>query len=149
VFRYKVPKEKSHYEVGYCCAPGKKANRVLEQMPGYHGEIAINPTDGTIFRVTLQADLEPPGPVVQANVMVEYGPLEIGGKTYICPVRSVSLQVDSLPTAVTEYDGENTRDDLLEELLNPPETMQTLLNDVVFEQYHLFRSQARVLTGLK
>jgi VWFA-related protein len=145
VFRYKVPKEKSHYEVGYCCAPGKKKNRVLEQMPGYHGEIAINPADGTIFRVTLQADLEPPGPVVQADVMVEYGPREIGGKTYICPVRSVSLQVDSVPTASADDDDQNTQDDLLERLLNSPETVQTLLNDVVFEQYHLFRSQARMV----
>jgi VWFA-related protein len=145
VFRYKVPQEKSHYEVGYCCAPGKKKDRVLEQMPGYRGEIAINPADGTIFRVTLQADLEPPGPVVQADVMVEYAPLEIGEKTYICPVRSVSLQMDSLPTAIPDDDGQNTRDDLLEGLLNAPETVQTLLNDVVFEQYHLFRSHTRVL----
>jgi VWFA-related protein len=145
VFRYKVPKEKSHYEVGYCCAPGEKKNRVLEQMPGYHGEIAINPADGTIFRVTLQADLEPPGPVVQADVMVEYGPREIGGKTYICPVRSVSLQLDSVPAAIADDDGRNTRDDLLERLLNSPETVQTLLNDVVFEQYHLFRSHARMV----
>jgi hypothetical protein len=53
--------------------------------------------------------------------------------------------MDSLPTAIPDDDGQNTRDDLLEGLLNAPETVQTLLNDVVFEQYHLFRSHTRVL----
>jgi VWFA-related protein len=149
VFRYTVPKTKSHYQVSYCCVHGKKKSSVFQQFPGYQGEIAIDPADGTIRRVTLRAELQPRGPVVEADIMVEYGSVEIGGKSYICPLRSVSLQMDSLPTAIVENDRVNPQDDLLQALLNAPETVQTSLNHVVFEQYHLFLSHARVLTGLK
>jgi VWFA-related protein len=144
VFRYTVPKAKSHYEVSYCCIPGKGRKPVFQQFPGYHGEMAIDPADGIILRVTLQADLKTRGPVVQADIMVEYGSVEIGGNTYICPLRSISLQMDSQPTAITD-DRHKAQDDLLQALLNAPETVQTSLNHVVFEQYHLFRSHARVL----
>jgi VWFA-related protein len=149
VFRYSVPKTKSHYQVSYCCVHGKKKPSVFQQFPGYEGEIAIDPADGTIRRVTLRAELESQGPVVEADIMVEYGSVEIGGKSYVCPLRSVSLQMDSLPTAIVENDRVNPQDDLLQALLNAPETVQTSLNHVVFEQYHLFRSHARVLTGLE
>jgi VWFA-related protein len=145
VLRCTVLKAKSHYEVSYCCIPGKGRKPVFQQFPGYHGEMAIDPVDGTILRVTLQADLKTRGPVVQADIMVEYGSMEIGGKTYICPLRSISLQMDSQPTAITDDDRQNAQDDLLQALLNAPETVQTSLNHVVFEQYHLFRSHARVL----
>jgi hypothetical protein len=144
VFRYTVPKAKSHYEVSYCCIPGKGRKPVFQQFPGYHGEMAIDPADGTILRITLQADFKTRSPVVRADIMVEYGSVEIGGKTYICPLRSISLQMDSLPIAITN-DRQNAQDDLLQALLNAPETVQTSLNHVVFEQYHLFRSHARMV----
>jgi hypothetical protein len=40
--------------------------------------------------------------------------------------------MDSLPTAITD-DRQNAQDDLLQALLNAPETVQTSLNHVVFE----------------
>ncbi len=88
VFRYAVPREKSHYEVKFCCIAGEN-DRIFEQFPGYHREIAVDPGTGAIFRLTLQADPKPTDPYVKSDILVEYGPVEIGGKTYICPVRSV------------------------------------------------------------
>ena len=67
--------------------------------------------------------------------MVEYGPVEIGGKTYTCPVRSVSImsRVDLMRMLGVLGEG------------GPPELTQ--LNDVTFENYHQFRSESRIVTG--
>lgn len=107
VFRYTVTADKSHYVVdGEPCA--------------YEGEISINPETGTVRRVILRGDMSPPSPYLIANIMVEYGPVELGGKTYICPLRSVALS---------------------------QELALGYLNDVSFEQYHLYHATARLLPG--
>src|SRR5208337_2879214 len=95
VFSYSVPKEKSHYEVNYCCVAAESATNVANMHPfrrivGYHGDIAIDPLTGTILRLRVEADLKPTDPVVKAAILVEYGSVEIGGRTYFCPVKSVS-----------------------------------------------------------
>ena len=38
-----------------------------------------------------QTDLTPLRPVVFSNMMVEYGPVDIGGRSFICPKRSVVI----------------------------------------------------------
>jgi len=83
VFRYTVPKRGSHYEVAgaYLGPPVKDAGDSLPQTTGYHGEIAIDPPTGTILRLTLIADLDPDQSTLQGDIMVEYGPVEIGEKT--------------------------------------------------------------------
>jgi hypothetical protein len=107
VFRYKVAAEQSHYQV----------ERLFS---AYEGEIAIDPLKGTVLRLIFRSDLAPPNPLLSGDILVEYGPVELGGKTYICPVRSVAL----------------SRDAQLQRL-----------NDVVFEQYHLYHANARLVTG--
>ena len=134
VYRYAIPAEKSHYEVEYGCTRG-----LAPQIPGphvpqfsaYQGEITVDPANGTILRLVLRAYPKPTDPFVDADIVVEYGPVEIGGKTYICPVRSVALSL----AENCELPGSS------------PALLQTLLNDVVFQEYHLFRSHTRVLTG--
>jgi hypothetical protein len=146
VFRYVVPSEKSHYEVEFCCVPVRHENRIFQQFSGYHGVIAIDPVNGSILRLTLQADLKPSDPIMRSDILVEYGPVEIGGRTYICPVKSVSITLAPVQTsntvAMSRYRGEVLDTDRK----NAPEQLQTLLNDVVFVQYHMFRSDVRVLT---
>jgi hypothetical protein len=108
VFRYAVTTNESHF--------------IVENQPtAYNGEIAIDPSDGAIRRLVLLADLEPGSEFVRADIVVEYGPVEIGGTSYICPVKGVAIsQVRQLQW----------------------------LNDVVFDQYHLFRSNVQILPGL-
>jgi hypothetical protein len=137
VYRYEVPAEKSHYQVGSSWVQKADGTRMVFQKPtGYEGEVAIDPSDGTILRLVLKADLKPTDPLVKANILVEYGPIVIGGKTYVCPVRSVALSVGS----GLQISPESTA-------TGGPRLLQTSLNDVTFEQYHLFRADARILNG--
>jgi VWFA-related protein len=140
VFRYSVPREKSHYQVQYCCVVSKYGfeSKPFQQMTGYHGEIGIDPATGTIERLQLQADLESEDPMSHADLVVEYGTVELGGKPYICPVRSVSISVAPTLRRVQDIGGR------VYPAMGPP---QMLLNDVGFGQYHLFLGETRVLSA--
>jgi hypothetical protein len=155
VFRYTVPKEKSHYDVKFCCVSMKGGRSVFQRLSGYHGEIAIDPETGTILRLTMQADLKPAYPMARADLMVEYGPVEIGGKTYTCPQRSIAIArgYEPEPPSGRANAGPLNFSGMLDSQSAPdptasvPEVLQTLLNHVVFREYHLFRSDARILPG--
>ena len=137
VFDYSVPKEKSHYEVSFCCFVDDSGYdaRAFHQIAGYHGEFAIDPANGTVFRVTAQADLKPTDPLATADIMVQYGPVDLGGSSYICPLKSVSIsQADVAKMAV-------------QKIQFSPGHLQTLLNDAAFVQYHLFHADARILAA--
>jgi hypothetical protein len=69
--------------------------------------------------------------------MIEYGSVEIGGNTYICPVRSVSILRARSVIVLTEWD----------ESFRTFGPYATMLNDVTFDHYHAFRVEARVLTS--
>jgi len=131
VFRYSVPKDKSHYQVTYCCVQ-KSYNdpQRFEEISAYHGEMSVDPASGTVLRITLQADLKPTDPIDRAVIAVEYGPVEIGGRTYVGPMKSVSIS-EALKASQGEF---------LHEI------KQTSLNDVEFRDYHLFRADVNIVT---
>jgi hypothetical protein len=132
VFRYSVSKEGSHYTVTF---PNPDQDKQI--LPGYHGEIGINPQDGSILRLTMVADLKPVDPGTTAGLMVEYGPVEIGGNTYICPVKSVALSLVWIMHGESNaMTGEHTSRGPL----------QTRVNHVAFKQYHLFRAEMRIVS---
>ena len=97
VFSYEVPKEKSHYEVNYCCTPTSDLASdnlaPFHQLSGYHGEITINPQDRTVVRLSVEASLTAADPITRAALVVEYGSVAIGGKSYFCPDEK-SVDVD-------------------------------------------------------
>ena len=140
VFRYAVAKEKSHYEVRYCCVAASYglASNEFRQMSAYHGQIAVDPANGTILRLTLEADLSADDPISRASIAVEYGPQVLGGVTYTCPSNSVSISVAKTVRNVRDAEGRDWP------TMGPS---QMLLNHAVFEQYHLFRSETRVLSA--
>jgi hypothetical protein len=107
VFRYSVAAGKSHYSVD-------------GQFPAYRGEITLDPSNGTVLRLMLRADPHSSSPLLIADFVIEYGPVELGGKTYICPLKGVAISV---------------------------EPKLRSLNDITFEQYHLYRASARILTA--
>jgi VWFA-related protein len=140
VFDYSVPREKSHYEVRYCCvaaAYGMQTNS-FHVMSGYHGEIAVDPASGVVTRLTLQAELSKEDPISRADLAVEYGPVELGQNTYICPQRSVSISISRTIRQVQDSTGHSWP------AMGP---VQMLLNHADFDQYHLFRAETRVLSG--
>jgi hypothetical protein len=136
VFRYSVAKELSHYSVFY-----PDSRREKREVPAYHGEIAINPADGSILRITVLADFEPSDPNVKANLLVEYGSVEIGNRRYICPVKSVALSVVRNPKT-------NAFLPLFFKEFSPAgsSSLRMRINNVRFIHYHLFRAESRILT---
>jgi hypothetical protein len=136
VIRFEIPESESHYEVGFCCLPDGNGTSGFHKVAGYHGEVTIDPSSGAILRLAVTADLQPPLPLLRSDIAVEYGPVEIGGKTYICPVRSVSLMRWRTVAVVISRGGNQVR------RFGP---YATSLNDVAFSNYHIFRAESRIL----
>src|SRR6185437_3268601 len=141
VFSYAVHGEKSHYEVNFCCVAEQAASVAASVYPykkiaAYHGELAIDPATGNIRGLLLQADLKGGDPVAKADILVEYGPVEIGGRTYICPVHSVSRSLAQTVQVNQRYHYA---------LANQIQPLKNSLNDVRFIEYHVFRGDTRVL----
>jgi VWFA-related protein len=142
VFHYAVPAEKSHYQVQYCCF---EDGSVFRQFSGYHGEIAVDPVSGAILRLTLQADLKSSDPLLRSDILVEYGPVEIGGRSYICPVKNVSVLLAPVkPETATDIPHNRN---VTAKGEAAPDSPRMLLNDVVFDQYHQFRANARIVVA--
>ena len=140
VFRYQVPQEASHYSVDYCCvlfvpmlaAGGERQNTVgannprnFHSVPGYHGYLYLDSETGTVMRLTLEAEMNANDPMTRMGAWVEYGPVEIGERNYVCPVRSTALTV-----LHAWRNGE-------------PGLMR--LNEVTFTKFHRFGSSAHIL----
>jgi VWFA-related protein len=161
IFAFKVPKEKSHYQVTFCCVSQGATNRVLQLYSGYHGEIAVDPATGAVLRLTLEADLKSDASMTRADIMVEYGQVDIGDKTYVCPTRSVSMSIVPADVFRSSAGGIGLGAFLQEGALrnsqlsgsdgttveSAPGTSKTELNEVVFSQYHLFRADTRMLAA--
>jgi hypothetical protein len=111
----------------------------------YLGELTIDPGTGAILRLTMEAELgwihepnlNPVQPAKGSAAMIEYGPVEIGGKEYICPHRSVVIMRVRTVNTLTVW-GETF------DVYAPYETR---LNDIVYTDYHKFGAQARMLPG--
>ena len=136
VFRYAVPENKSLYEIVFCCLPESNGTVVYKKQPGYHGEIMVDPVSGAILRMTVEAELQPNLPVIQSEIMVDYRPVEIGGKTYICPSRSIYF-----------VRGRSVRphNDFLNGYSMVYGPHISMMNDVSYENYHIFRSESHIL----
>lgn len=142
VFRYEVPEGKSHYRILF-----PYGDTFVSELPAYHGEIAVDPGSGNILRLSVVSDLKPPYQGIVTAIVVEYAPVVIGELSYICPVKSVALS--KLPIA-----GQNvsaSRYVSAGQIKTPepvPLPLRVELNDVTFTRYHVFRSEARILTGV-
>ena len=129
VFSYTVPQEHSHYRVG------RRGFLETEgHFPAYHGEIGIDPATGSILRISMDADFGPNSAAKVSSIQVEYGSVKIGGSSYICPLWSV---VRYKSAAAVEESGTIS--------ITTHKTYATNVNDVVFTDYHLFRSESRIL----
>lgn len=142
VFQFEVPKEQSHYQIDYCCIAHEGATAVAHLEPyrptvGYHGTMTIDPASGAILHLLVEADLKPTDPVSKAAIVVDYGAIEIGGRQYICPVRSISATVAQSVQVDPVYHYA---------LANQIQPLKTEMNETAFVDYHVFRSDARIVT---
>lgn len=141
VFAFNVPKDKSHYEVNYCCylAAGDQRTGIVypfRRIAGYRGKMAVDPETGTILRLMVDAELGATDPVVKAAILVEYGKVEIGGKPYVCPLRSVSKTRAEIVQTDPTYNYS---------LANQVQPLKNSQNDVTFSKYQVFRADATIL----
>lgn len=147
VFRFAVPEKMSHYSAQFG-TPNKP------ELAAYHGEIAVDPATGAILRVTILSQLSPPNENYKSSMAVEYGPTDIGGRSYMCPLRGVALStipertVELPPTTGAEgqvpFGGSGLpRENAVRKFATIP--AQTLLNDVSFTEYHVFRAEMHIV----
>lgn len=134
VFHYAVAEQGSHYLVGFSSIEAGD-----QHDPAYHGEIAINPEDGSILRLTVIAEMRLGDPIEIAEVLVEYGPVEIGGVSYVCPLRCLAYS----QVRMVVFDRDFNTGAVLSRSLGVP---RSYLNEVLFTQYHLFRAETRILS---
>jgi len=139
VFGFVVPAAESYYFEGGCCLPDDEGQDLYRIQAGYHGEIAIDPESGTVLRLQMQFDVHNYVPMDLDEIAIEYGPVEIGGKTYFCPIRSVSVARARSLISLKEWDQDFMS-------FGP---YGTHMNDMRFSNFHVFRSQSRMLTGYK
>lgn len=125
VFHFEIPHDYAHYAV-QAVASGAIG------FPAYHGEIAIDPATGSIYRITVEAWQRESSQVQESGIAVDYETVTIGGHAYICPVHGAAflklfspyIDEDAQPEPAAWYEG---------------------LNDVTFTQYHVFRGETRIL----
>lgn len=55
----------------------------------YHGELFIDPDSGIVVRMITQAELKPSDVVHQVDERIDYGPVTVGCKTVVVPIRSI------------------------------------------------------------
>jgi VWFA-related protein len=140
VFEFQVSRPVSHYDLQFVRnRPNKGAakpvsNYVFRQTSGYHGHIAVDPATGAVLRVAIEADLDPGSPIHRASMMIEYAPVKMGSRTWICPVHSIAITASDevfQPTALSPFE------DLVE----------LQVNDTTFSGYRRFGSEATIVTG--
>jgi hypothetical protein len=158
VFHYSVPKSASHFEIigtlqrqaaleGHATTDAGTSSRgiagigvrpsgvsstntsIIRTRPGYHGSVWLDPATGTILRITMEANAKDSAPFRRAAILVKYGPVEIGGSSFICPVRSLALSTAVAGAEAISGDA-------------PTEW----LNETLFTGYHRFASTTRILT---
>lgn len=134
VFAYQVPRLDSHYTVDFCCyreSQDDPTEHSFKDQPGYHGEISIDPASGEIVRITVEAGLDESAPVSRSAIAVQYEHVMIGGRSYLCPIRSV---------AISELYNADMQ-------MNYGIGLERHVNKVEFTHYHKFGSTSRILTG--
>lgn len=146
VFKYSIPKDKSNYIVSYCCIglPNEPWHD-FQSIPPFHGEIAIDAATGAVYRLLIVTELGADDPILQADIVVEYEPVEIGGQMYVCPRKSVTITTAiSAMGGRSGCSGSGTQSDCVVPVVYGPK--DTAINDTVYDSYHVFRSEARIIT---
>jgi hypothetical protein len=138
VFRYRIAGTPTLNLTG-CCYPNGSSDARIGISAEAHGELVIDPGTGAILRVQTESDLPGFVPTRLSDMMVTYGPVQIGGKTYIVPLRSVNIWRARSLAMLLQWDVGFVA-------WGP---YATQMNVFTFDQYHVFRGNARILPGFE
>jgi hypothetical protein len=143
VFSYRAASPNAGPDITYCCLPLGNGTTLYQNKADTYGEFAVNPDTGAIMRIVTNADLDeerdPDVPLIRSQIMVEYGPEELGGKTYMCPQRSVNISRGRSERELHEWGM----------VFSLYGYFETMINDVSFGGYHKFGSESRILPGFE
>jgi hypothetical protein len=130
VFAFSVDKKKTHYAVNYCCFPdvdqtgmmsysarsagsGPQAHGNMQTTTNwtpykatvpYHGEIFVDPDSGIVVRLVTQAEFKGTDVVHQEDQRIDYGPVPVGGKTLVLPIKTV-ISTEVVPNGDSQAAG--------------------------------------------
>jgi hypothetical protein len=164
VYHYSVEKADSHYTVNYCCVSesmrtsgggggGRRggggrgaggniatADQIpLHVVPAYHGSLFVDPATGIVRRLTLEAEMGD-GTIKRADTVIEYGPVVIGERKFVCPLRSTNIWMG--PSEAGQPASELP--------INVPQSLvpkgTLYVNETSFTDYHRLGSEMRILT---
>lgn len=117
VFSFQVPKKAAHIAVNVCCFPKIDQAGIadfsnasgIDSRPGgnfqtntdwhpykqsslpYHGEFFIDPDTGIVVRMITQMEPKSSDVVHQDDIRTDYGPVTVGGRTLVLPVRAIAI----------------------------------------------------------
>jgi hypothetical protein len=129
VFHYSVPRGRSHYDVHYKCP----TNEAFHDTPPYHGSFSIDPATGALMRITLETESQADDPITHIASIIEYSPMEIGERSYICPVRSLVTMVEEASACAAKHHNPKMAQPIL------------MINRTNFTDYHRLGSTSRLL----
>jgi hypothetical protein len=125
VLNYSVDLAHSDFVVDWCCVDKERR----KERVAYRGAVFIDPNSGAILRISWQAlNISDLSPTRSSDTVVDYRPVEIGGSSWLCPVRSVS-KMDSR----NQYHVRGAN------------LYVRSLNQVEFTKYRKFGSDSRIL----
>ena len=126
VFKYSVDVAHSNFFVYWCC--GKQGERLQEKV-AYRGTAFIEPASGALFRISWQAlDIPATFPMRSSGTVIEYRAVNIGGRSWLSPVRSVTIS-----DSVNMYKARGT------------DAYVHSLNQMEFTAHHKFESESRLV----
>ena len=70
----------------------------------YHGAFFIDPDTGIVVRMITEAELKPTDVVHQEDTRIDYGPVTVGGKTIVLPMRTV-INTEVVPNGDSQAAG--------------------------------------------
>lgn len=70
----------------------------------YHGAFFIDPDSGIVVRMITEAELKPTDVVHQEDTRVDYGPVKVGDKTIVLPVRTI-INTEVVPNGDSQAAG--------------------------------------------
>jgi hypothetical protein len=129
VFRYSVPRVRSHYDVHYKCP----TNEAFQDTPPYHGSFSIDPATGALMRISLETESQPDDPITHIGSIIEYSPMEVGERSYICPVQSLVTMVEESSACAAKHHNPKMAQPIL------------MINQTNFTDYHRLGSTSRLL----